>query len=61
MRANAVVFGHETVTDLTREHLFRGATDDVHFTVFRATQHDLDVHFVPFERDFGRDGMLEGF
>ena len=60
MRAGAVVFRHETVADLAREHLFRGATDDVHFAVLGAAQHDLDVHFVPFERDFGRDGMLEG-
>ena len=60
MRARAVVFRHETVTDLTCKHLFRGATDDVHFAVLGAAQHDLDVHFVPFERDFGRDGMLEG-
>jgi len=63
VRAGAVVFRDKAVTDLTREHLFLSATDDVNLTALAETaaQHNADVHLVPFEGNLGCDGVLEGF
>jgi hypothetical protein len=60
MRACGVAFGHETVTDLTGEHLFTIAADDFGLAVLGATKHHRDEQLMPLQGELCSNGMLEG-